>query len=344
MRRIVSAFFAVFLLLVSDGASAQTGFTEESCAVPEMRTDRRPDANDVPTLVTIGLQLVDLVKIDDIEQQMTIDLVTLQSWRDSRLQGLEGCILPLGAVWSPHLDFINSGRVFPGMPEAVRVEENGRIVYVQRYRGTISFPHVLDRFPFDRQTLRISLTTLAGEQSEIKLLADTDFTGRAEQLLVPDWIVGDGSGTVREQLMVAVNQVHSRFDFEVEVERRAAYYVWKVIIPLILIVAMSWSVFWINPAQFGPQIGMSATSMLTLIAFQFAMGGILPRLSYFTTLDWFIAGSTILVFVALLESLTTTYLVSKEKKEIAVRLDKICRWLFPLAFAVLNLVVFFPRT
>jgi hypothetical protein len=57
-------------------------------------------------------------------------------------------------------------------------------------------------------------------------------------------------------------------------------------------------------------------------------------------LDKFIAGSTILVFLALIESVTTSCLISKEKKEVAMRMDSVCRWAFPAAYVALTLFVF----
>ncbi len=102
---------------------------------------------------------------------------------------------------------------------------------------------------------------------------------------------------------------------------------------------MTSAVFSIDPAQFGPQIGLSATSMLTLIAFIFATTNMVPKIGYFTILDHFIAGSTILVFLALIQSLTTSYLVSKGHVELATRGDRICRFAFPLVFVALVAVV-----
>ena len=81
--------------------------------------------------------------------------------------------------------------------------------------------------------------------------------------------------------------------------------------------------------------------MLTLIAFQFATTSMIPRLGYFTVLDLFIGAATILVFLALCESLTTSYLVSKERQELALRVDFVCRFAFPLTFVVLIIAVFF---
>jgi hypothetical protein len=104
---------------------------------------------------------------------------------------------------------------------------------------------------------------------------------------------------------------------------------------------MSWCVFWISPELCGPQIGLSATSMLTLIAVIFATTNLVPELEYFTLPDLFIGGSTIFVFLALLESLTITCLVSGDRKKLARSIDVKSRVVFPLVFLMLIVVIFF---
>ena len=121
-------------------------------------------------------------------------------------------------------------------------------------------------------------------------------------------------------------------DFDLVAHRRVGYYVWKVILPLSMIVVMSWSVFWMDPNNLGPQTGIAATSMLTLIAFLFALGNILPRISYLTTMDRFVMGSSALVFAALLEAIGSGYLASHGRAATAVRIERQCRWLFPTVF------------
>ena len=83
--------------------------------------------------------------------------------------------------------------------------------------------------------------------------------------------------------------------------------------------------------------------MLTLIAFIFATTNMVPALVYFTLLDLFIGGATILVFLALLETLATSYMVSQGRHEMAVRVDWYCRLLFPADFAAMAAVVFIGR-
>jgi hypothetical protein len=327
-------------LAAAGGGPALAAESAVSCQLPEMKTAERPHAGDAATKVAVGISLVDITEIDDVKQNFTTDFLLFASWKDPRLKGLDGCHFDLKQVWAPKLDFVNSGRVFPGAPDRATVWPEGAVRYAQRYRGTLSFPHRLDEFPFDEHVIRISMVPLGNVLQDVELTVDAENTQRQPKLTIPDWTLGSAAGRIDSLITPGLDRTLSQFHFEISAHRRPEYYIWKVLMPLILIVAMSWSVFWINPAQFGPQIGMSATSMLTLIAFQFAMAGILPRLSYFTELDAFITASTGLVFLALLESLTTSYLVSVERKELALRMDRICRWAFPLAFIGVMIGIF----
>lgn len=338
--RVIFTAFLIFAAQFGLGASAWAAEAADSCVLPKMKTAERPGAGSAATKVAVGLYLVDITQIDDVKQEFTADLLLFQTWEDPRLKGLEDCHFNLDQVWHPQLDFVNSGRMFPGFPARVRVGSGGRVRYVQRYRGSLSFPHRLDQFPFDGHTLRIALVTLGHRLQDIELSIDKVNNGRQEQLTIPDWIVGAPKGLISTFANPKIGENLPLFYFEVPVERRYEYYFWKMLLPLVLIVAMSWSVFWINPAQFGPQMGMAATSMLTLIAFQFATTGILPRLSYVTALDAFITASTGLVFLALVVSLMTAYYVSVDRKELALRIDKNCRWIFPLAFVGIMFAIF----
>jgi len=85
------------------------------------------------------------------------------------------------------------------------------------------------------------------------------------------------------------------------------------------------------------QLGLGATSMLTLIAYQFALAEMLPRISYLTRADGFILGSLVLVFLALAEAAVTVILVNFGREAPAVTLDYVCRIGFPLAYVVIIL-------
>jgi hypothetical protein len=303
------------------------------CALPDIQANERPDPAGQPTEVRLGFRLVDVTEIDDISQSITADFLLVQIWTDPRMADFEGCNFNLDEIWTPNIDVINSGRLFKRLREQVDVQEAGIVRYVQRFRGALVFPYQAHRFPFDQHDIVISLLSLDYGEDDVVLTIDEKITGPGTRgFNIPDWTIVSATANTSQAYVDVYDRTHTLFNFDILAKRISAYYVWKVIVPLILIVAMSWTVFWIDPAQFGPQIGMSATSMLTLIAFQFAMTSILPRLSYFTIMDKFITGSTILVFSALVVSVVTSYLVSIERAARAHVIDNHCRWVFPVVY------------
>lgn len=347
MKRLMPVWYEATALLVAFAlvpmVSAQSAPTVEDdpCAIPDIRTDERPGAGGPPTTVSVGIRMADLTEINDVSQTMTGDFAVFLNWTDPRLARLEGCQVSLDDIWSPGIRFVNSGRLFLSRPRAADIGPGGSVQYIQRYYGSLATYHNLRKFPLDKQTFRLSLFSLEYGDKEVQLVVDERATGRRDLLNISDWTVDSVKGEIRRQYVEATDRFASVYDFNISAHRQRHFYVWKIIVPLCLIVFMSWTVFWINPAQFGPQIGLSAMSMLTLIAFQFATTNMVPELGYFTTLDEFIAGSTVLVFLALVQSLTTSYLVSQERKLLALRIDRVSRFVFPLVFAALVVVVFF---
>jgi len=99
---------------------------------------------------------------------------------------------------------------------------------------------------------------------------------------------------------------------------------------------MSWIVFWIDPKESGSQISVAITAMLTLIAYRFAVGSDLPKVSYLPRLDYFILGSTILVFASLLEVVITSSYARTGRLERARAIDRWSSWLFPAIFLLFS--------
>ena len=344
MSKYLHSFYAVLIcsamaFMSPEQAHGAPGSVKDPCSNPNVRTDIRPNADGPPTRVSVGMYMIDLMEINDINQTLTGDFALIQKWVDPRLSKLEGCGIPISEIWSPDLIFINSGRKFAGRPKEVDIGPGGQVQYSQRYTGVFATYHHLKEFPFDKQVFVITLLPVGWSEKEVQLVVDEKAIRKHGRLNISDWTIKEVEATIDRRYDSYYDRYQSRFNYHIPAERIRSYYLLKVIMPLCLIVAMSWCVFWINPAQYGPQIGLSATSMLTLIAFIFATTNMVPRLGYLTLLDQFIFGSTILVFLALFESLATVYLVSIKKEALALRIDKLSRMIFPLAFGVLIVVV-----
>ena len=336
-----AAFVFGTAVLLASVASAQVNPEAEAdeCRDPNVQIDVRPNEDGPPTVISMGLRMVDLTEIDDVMQTLTGDFAVLLTWTDARLSRLQGCEISLDKIWSPSLVFSNSGRMISTRPREVSIGPGGRVRYLQRYFGALASYHNLRDFPFDKHRFVVSLFPIDSPENKVRLVVDETFTGRRDVLNISDWKIQSVKGEIRRAKLEAYGEFHSFYDFVITAHRFTDYYVWKIILPICLIVAMSWCVFWIPPNQSDAQIGLSATSMLTLIAFIFATTNMVPELGYATRLDIFIIGSTILVFLALVQSTYTSYIFVSDKKGVIPRLDRVCRVSFPLVFVVFLVVV-----
>jgi hypothetical protein len=190
--------------------------------------------------------------------------------------------------------------------------------------------------------LAITILSATSGSDEFELQFDT--AGSTENLSVSGWTldVRDGQASAFKSSMSgeSIELIErSQLEFTINAKRNVEYYRWKVLLPLSIVVFLSWAVFMINPQQIGPQIGVSATSILTLVAFLIRLEGLLPPVSYLTHLDKFVYLSLLLVFLAYVEALATSRLAAHDATlPIAETLDKWSRLLFPIAYAIIVFV------
>jgi len=221
------------------------------------------------------------------------------------------------------------------------------VTYRQRYAGAFTQPLRLRSFPFDRQTFRLQFVAVRYRINEVQFVPDQDWIdnglkqagGIATSITLPDWTI-ESWNTKSLSYALAPGFEYSGYAFEFTASRNAQHYVWKVILPLVLIVIMSWAVFWIDPVTSNSQISIAVTSMLTLIAYRFAIDNQLPRLPYTTNLDAFILMSTVLVFFSFIEVLVTTILENQKRNRLAITIDRSCRVIFPVIFLLASMSIF----
>jgi len=345
------AWNSLMILLISLFACV-TGFAEDK----EDHATNRPKKNEGPTKVHFIVFVLDIDEINGKEQNFSANVYIHLRWHDPRLSqtGTYSRSFPLEAVWNPQVIVANQqGILRTSLPRDVKVTPEGMVTYQQRYTGWLSQPLKLSKFPIDQHQFTIQFSAVGYSQEEIEFIpeevGDQDGLikggelvggGIADVLSLPDWEIVSYE-CVAQPYQPIKNISNAGFAFEFIAKRHFLYYVWQVVVPLFVVVAMSWAAFWIDPSQSGTQIGVATSAVLSLIAMRFVLGDFLPHLPYMTRLDYFTLGSTLLVFFALVEVILTSYLARREHTRMARKLDKAARVAFPGAFIVLFILTFF---
>jgi hypothetical protein len=310
-----------------------------SVANADPSVTKRPLAESGPTPVKATVLILDVDSIDSAHQNFSANVVLRLGWKDPRLarNGGEGnAIYDLQEVWHPRVRVVNQQKAWQTFPEQVEVSPDGDVVYRQRLWGTFAQPLRLHRFPFDEHTFQIQLVATGYQPHEVNLVDDDRYVSSiVSNLSLADWTVQDWKSVTTPYSPAPGYPAYTSYTFSFQAKRLIGYYLFKVILPLGLIVMMSWIVFWIDPKESGIQISVSITSMLTLIAYRFMVGTMLPRVSYLTRLDYFILASTLLVFTSLLEVITTYTLARSDRLTLARSIDRWSRLAFPLVAVVI---------
>ena len=294
------------------------------------------------TVVRVKTFLVDVDDISSVQQNFTASLYLEFRWRDPHLAdgGSGGEATGSSESARPRFKIVNSQRVWDAFDGDVTRSPEGELVLHQRLWGQFSQPLDLADFPFDEHTFEIEIASVVHPEG-LRLIPDPEQpSGMAEKLSVADWELSNFRIETRGYEPIPGAEQLPGLLISFDGRRRVSHYVVKVIIPLILIVAMSWVVFWIDPKESGSQIGVAVTTMLTLIAYRFAVGSEIPNIHYLTRMDMFLLGSTLLVFASLVEVVVTSSLASRDRLERARSVDRWARCLFPLAFVWLTLYAF----
>ena len=287
-----------------------------------------------PTEVQVVGAILDIDRINSAEQNFTLNFYAIFRWLDPRLahDGPGNDIRGLSEVWNPRLTILNTQKYWENTRDEVEISPDGMVTYRLHVFGDLSQPLELREFPQDSHVFEVPVVAAGYRANEVVFIRDTRMESfMAERLSVADWEIRNLRGDPRE-VAFANGLKLPGFVFSFEGKRLLHHYVIKAIVPLCLIVMMSWVVFWINPEQVSNQLSVAVTTVLTLIAYHIALSGRLPEIPYLTHMDKFLFSSTVLVFMALIEVVITSHLASTNQMALARRIDLTARWAFPLLF------------
>ena len=126
-----------------------------SSTAPAADPEIRLDPEGVPTKVSVGIYVYDLVKVSDVDTTFTVDFFLVLKWHDSRLKSVSQASpgvyrkYKLDEIWDPQVTAVNERDLSMRLGNTAKVDQKGNVTYLQRYQGALSFDHQLKEFPFD---------------------------------------------------------------------------------------------------------------------------------------------------------------------------------------------------
>ena len=164
----------------------------------------------------------------------------------------------------------------------------------------------------------------------------SDFTEVGTQLGEEEWYVTDFETEIIAEPSSTGNETSS-FIFRFFASRHLSFYIFRIFVPLILIITVAWITFFLQ--DYGKRVDATTANLLLFIAFNFTIAGELPRLGYLTYMDSLLVGA---FFISVIIVIYNVYLKRQEKYERqtwAQKIDKYMIWLYPLGYLLAFLAI-----
>jgi len=332
------ALVVVLLILCVAAAHAQDGFSSGDLA------GTRPNAGGEPDEITVRLGLLDISEIIDREQVFVADIFVLVEWRDARLAvneaGTHLRTVALDTIWHPRLTIVNNRGLDFLLPEVATVDGEGNVTVRQRFTGPLGVDLDLREFPFDTQRLQIDIVSYEYSPSEIRFSDDSELVARLDQLNGDGWTFESLEPELYEYRLRKDGRGAAGLKIAVMADRKAAYYIFTLALPMTLILFLAWMAHWLPVDLVPSRMGTASATVFSLIAFGVSFRLTLPKIAYLTVADRFVLYSTLLVFISLAVIVLTIWWANTDRKDAAERLARRARLLFPLLYGFIVLLTF----
>jgi len=226
--------------------------------------------------------------------------------------------------------------------QTVFIEPSGLATYRERFTVTLQAPDFDFRlYPFDRQQFHVRIDLdLPTEAFRFEATGQpSDILG--DQLGEEQWsVVKVTQGTT--EIPLDKNLKKSRFTMTMEVKRHLNFYLFRIFMPMFLIIGVSWVIFFLK--DYGRQLEVASGNLLVFIAFNFTISGDLPRLGYLTLLDRLIIASFVCAALVVFISVYQKRLEASGKIALAARIDNCILVLYPLIYGLLVALEYFTAT
>ncbi|XP_067045357.1 neuronal acetylcholine receptor subunit alpha-2-like isoform X2 [Acropora muricata] len=247
-----------------------------------------PEQNRSSYVVTFGLELVQLINVDDKNQIITTNVWIRQKWTNLLLTwepkhygGIKRVRIDPKLLWIPDVVLYNSAdSEFSGGLEKYKtrviIDSNGTSSWYSPASFRSTCPIDVTHFPFDEQTCTMKFGSWTFEVVDLDIHADNSPLHSTQYVKSAEWDLMAASKQRNVQSYACCDYPFSDVTIELVFKRKPLFYIFNLIIPCMIIMSMVLLGFFLPPES-GERITLSITVLLAMAVFLQLAAENLPR-------------------------------------------------------------------
>jgi hypothetical protein len=215
-----------------------------------------------------------------------------------------------------------------------KVDATGARHQVLHVEGRFQHPFDLSRFPLDAQDVDLVLESSLHAVEQLVLVPDVAGSGVSPSVRLPGWrIRGSGWDAYRHTYptsfgdpeVKAPQTTFSTLRFRVSLARPITFFLWKLLLPLAVVLVSAIGAMLLHPRYRDARIAMPLTALLTAVFLQQSFNDLLPEIGYMVLMDRVYVLSYLLIIGALAETIATANLTRDDDEAAHARARRIDR-------------------
>ncbi len=303
-----------------------------------------------PQTITVGLYLQNIPEIDVKSNSFNAEFYLWFLWKgdiDPTLTYQLTNAVSVGDLSRTPIYADASGNA------VAEVLPDGRRLQCFHVYGRFGHPFPLARYPFDDHDIVISIED--AKHPVARLVHEVDWKGSAMRpdLSIPGWSLSkmhpemgrsQFATTFGDPRSGASGESYSRVDFTVHIERPVVGIVSKTVIPIAIIILITFGAFFCQAQDIDARLCLTITALISAVALQFTAATELPPTGSLLLLDKIYILSYVIILAVTFCCIAANRYVHKERPETARKID---RWGLVLCssayFGILALTVLRAR-
>ena len=185
---------------------------------------------------------------------------------------------------------------------------DGRHYQSMRIEGRFFNSFSLKRFPLESHTLTLKIEDNTYAADKLVYRFDRRHSGLDSGLDITGWSVASWTGAegnhhyatnLGDETVGSDSSDYSTINFEIKITRPVHFFIWKMLLPVLIILLACWTALLLNPSELASRAAMTGTALLTTVFMQQGYTSKLPELNYLVLLDKIYVIVYILILISL---------------------------------------------
>ena len=196
------------------------------------------------------------------------------------------------------------------------------------------------KFPFDKISTKADFIFQDSDLGISGLYEPEYIIFKGNEILY-EWQITDHDINCCDPKLRGQQGTLEKISYSFDLDRKYFYYILKIVIPVVFLVWLSFSVFYIRAIELESKLAVSMGSLLTLVAYNFVFGDDVPKLNYITILDAWILLSYLFAGLSTMITIYSYWDYHRDRQTgVFNTLDQKLRWLMPISYHSLMVVLY----